>query len=79
MELISEQLREPLLAPEDFEIVKKRLIGDLEKKKQRTSSIALAMFRKTVYPKEHANCSLLPEEEIIQANEVTLGKYYYFL
>jgi predicted Zn-dependent peptidase len=71
LELLAEQLREPLLS--DFETVKKRLIGDLEKAKQKTARTALSHFRQSIYPPNHPNYLRTSDTEIEEANSVTLG------
>lgn len=53
--LIAEQLRQPAFAPEDFERLKVRLAGAIQRQLESTDAQALEAFNQEVYPPDHPN------------------------
>jgi zinc protease len=64
--LLFEQLTEPRLEAEDFEMAKLRFIGDLEASKESTGRRADELFSAALYPRGHPNFSY-PVEELIES------------
>ena len=72
IELLAEQLRDPIFNPQDLETLKKREIGKLEQAKQNTDTRCDIAFLQSLYPKDHPNCSLELEDQIEFVRAITV-------
>ena len=63
--LLVEQLREPLFADEEFELLKKQVIGNLERSKEDTKKQAHIKLLNNLFPSEHPNHANTIDESII--------------
>ncbi|KAF6004763.1 hypothetical protein F1559_001193 [Cyanidiococcus yangmingshanensis] len=64
--LLFEQLTEPRLEADDFEMARLRFIGDLEASKESTARRADEIFSAALYPRGHPNYSY-PVEQLIES------------
>lgn len=72
MEVVAEELREPLFSAEDLETVKKRLVGEREIEKNTTRKQVEIAYCRMLFPPNHPNWSNTSEEEIEQIKSVRL-------
>ena len=71
VELISEQLRSPIFPDDELDLLKKRMIGNLEISKDNTKKQSYINFIRKVYPKNHYNYRSTIEESIQSISLVT--------
>ena len=71
VELISEQLRSPIFPDDELDLLKKRMIGNLEISKDNTKKQSHINFIRKVYPKNHYNYRSTIEESIQSISLVT--------
>ena len=71
VELISEQLRSPIFPDDELDLLKKRMIGNLEISKDNTKKQSYINFIRKVYPKNHYNYRSTIEESIQLISLVT--------
>lgn len=71
VELISEQLRSPIFPDDELDLLKKRMIGNLEISKDNTKKQSYINFIRKVYPKNHYNYRSTIEESIESISLVT--------
>jgi len=71
IELLAEQLKEPVFNEEDLETTKKRYKGQLQRAKESTRGQAYREFMRTIYPEGHPNYSFTVDEEIEMVENVT--------
>ena len=71
VELISEQLRSPIFPDDELDLLKKRMIGNLEISKDNTKKQSYINFIRKVYPKNHYNYRSTIEESIQSISLIT--------
>ena len=71
VELISEQLRSPIFPDDELDLLKKRMIGNLEISKDNTKKQSYINFIRRVYPNNHYNYRSTIEESIQSISLVT--------
>ncbi len=71
VELISEQLRSPIFPDDELDLLKKRMIGNLEISKDNTKKQSYINFIRKVYPNNHYNYRSTIEESIQSISLVT--------
>ena len=71
VELISEQLRSPIFPDDELDLLKKRMIGNLEISKDNTKKQSHINFIRKVYPKNHYNYRSTIEESIQSISLIT--------
>jgi zinc protease len=71
VELISEQLRSPIFPDDELDLLKKRMIGNLEISKDNTKKQSYINFIRKVYPKNHYNYKSTIEESIQSISLIT--------
>ena len=71
VELISEQLRSPIFPDDELDLLKKRMIGNLEISKDNTKKQSHINFIRKVYPKNHYNYRSTIEESIHSISLIT--------
>ena len=71
VELISEQLRSPIFPDDELDLLKKRMIGNLEISKDNTKKQSYINFIRKVYPNNHYNYRSTIEESIQSISLIT--------
>lgn len=71
VELISEQLRSPIFPDDELDLLKKRMIGNLEISKDNTKKQSYINFIRRVYPNNHYNYRSTIEESIHSISLIT--------
>ena len=71
VELISEQLRSPIFPDDELDLLKKRMIGNLEISKDNTKKQSYINFIRKVYPNNHYNYRSTIEESIHSISLIT--------
>ena len=71
VELISEQLRSPIFPDDELDLLKKRMIGNLEISKDNTKKQSYINFIRRVYPNNHYNYRSTIEESIQSISLIT--------
>lgn len=74
LEIVAEELREPLLSAADLETVKKRLIGEREIEKNTTRKQCEITYSRLLFPVGHPNWSTTSAEEIEQIKSVCFSR-----
>jgi zinc protease len=84
VQLIAEQLREAVFPEDELDILKKRIIANLEISKDDTKKQALINFIREIYPEGHYNCrntidqaikniDVLKTDDLVSFHEKTFG------
>jgi zinc protease len=83
LSLIAEQLRSPAFSPEEFEKLKKQMVGGVRRNLESTDFRASDQFTRSVYPIGHPNRDPSPDELLAAIPKATLdevkafyAKYY---
>ncbi|MFQ6615621.1 MAG: M16 family metallopeptidase [Fidelibacterota bacterium] len=71
VELLAEQLRFPLIKPDDLAVTKKRRVGELKKSREDTRARAMEVFLQKIYPPDHPNYSVPLSRQIRHTEGVT--------
>lgn len=72
IELLSEQLREPIFLEEELQTLKVRTVGNLERAKEGTKEQAFIEFLRKLYPLGHPNHRLTTDEAIASVKAITI-------
>jgi len=71
IDLLAEQLQKPAFNADDLTIVKKRLIGEIERSKENTRIQAQIALLRKLYPDGHPNYRLTIDEEIAFIEQIS--------
>ncbi|HEX7631674.1 MAG TPA: pitrilysin family protein [Lacunisphaera sp.] len=72
--LLAEQLREPAFSAEEFDRLKKQLVGRLKRAQESTDFRATDAFTRAVYSSGHPNRQATPDEKIAAVQAATLDQ-----
>ncbi|TNE68437.1 insulinase family protein [bacterium] len=72
VELLADQLRNPVFSSEELEKYKKQRIGSLQRTLENTNAMASITYAQTVYPSDHPNYVKSIEEQIKEVEAITV-------
>jgi zinc protease len=70
LEIVAEQLREPLFSPEEFEKARTRLAGALQRSMESTRAQASAALARRLYPPAHPNYAEDAEQQLARLQTI---------